>query len=1033
MLELLGRGGMGEVYKARDQRLDRMVALKFIRGDEPDRIVRFLREARAQARIDHPNVCKVYEVGEVGGKAYIAMQLVGGQRLDQLAAGMSMPERVQVLRVVAAAVHEAHRLGIIHRDLKPTNIMVERGEDGHLSPVVMDFGLAYEVTQGHGLTEAGAPMGTPSYMAPEQARGDLRSVDRRSDVYSLGATLYELLTGVAPFTGDTLMAILAKVLHEEPVPLRVHVPHIESALETIVLKCLSKEPSQRYASARALAEDLGRYIDGDPILGQRPSLLYRLRRYARKQRALVAVSGISLASILLLAAWGAHSWLEARHTQRQSEERARLAEGLGQQVKEIEWFLRMSYVLPLHDPEQEQQVVRERMALIAAQRHDLGNHGDGIIHYALGRGHLILREFEKANEELTRARGKGLDSPQVHYAHGRVLGELYSRKLEEARRTGNKDWIDKRRPELEKQYLEPALQSLERSRGLKLESAHYLEGLIAFYRKDYDGAARAAERAIAEASWMYEAWKLAGDVAYARAVEQMGRGEYDAARAGLQEASRLYEQAIERGQSDAGNYEALAAVWMQRAVLEREKGGAPKEALERALSAISKELQAAPRGSTGYTQKAYALMNWVQMLRDHGNHPELEALLTEWIEAGARAVALNPQDVYAYDALGIGYLMRGQHEQRNHRDPRPAWAQARDSFIQVLEIQPAYSWGLNDLALVHLALGRYRREHGEDPRADYEEALRRLEQAVQLDPGYLNAHANLTYLHSVMAAYRLSRGLDPEAEVRKALQAGERGLAINKDYFLVLNNMAIASLRQAQYLLEAGGDPSPFLTQALQHGERALRSKSDFWPSHLSLAQAHLLTARQELRASRDPSAALAAGRRALKSAYRYSPDGGECWVTGAELERVAAEWEQHQGRTGLSALQQARELARHAVALRPSFLAHQELAQVSWRLARVQPPDRARAAIAEGLAQVELALKLDPDLAHAHAIRGGLLLAQARMAREEERHDSIRQAQSSFSRATGLNPLLRHEFEEPMRQVAQLSAGMEAGRAAAP
>ncbi|HZI03106.1 MAG TPA: serine/threonine-protein kinase, partial [Archangium sp.] len=301
LLELLGRGGMGEVYKARDRRLGRTVALKFIRGADPARAMRFLQEARAQARIEHPHVCKVYEVGEVGGKAYIAMPLIGGQRLDQAATSMSLPERVQVMREVAGAVHEAHRLGVIHRDLKPSNIMVERGEDGRLFPVVMDFGLAYEMTQGHGLTESGALMGTPSYMAPEQARGDVRNIDRRSDVYSLGATLYELLTGVVPFTDSTVVGTLAKVLHEEPSALRKHVPQLDSDLETIVLKCLSKEPGQRYASARALAEDLGRYIDGEPILGQRPSLLYRLRRYARKHRTLVAVSGLFLASIVVLS------------------------------------------------------------------------------------------------------------------------------------------------------------------------------------------------------------------------------------------------------------------------------------------------------------------------------------------------------------------------------------------------------------------------------------------------------------------------------------------------------------------------------------------------------------------------------------------------------------------------------------------------------------------------------------------------------------------------------------------------------------
>ncbi|MFP2906518.1 serine/threonine-protein kinase, partial [Pyxidicoccus sp. 3LFB2] len=519
-LALLGRGGMGAVYKARDRRLGRMVALKFIRGSHPEQVIRFLQEARAQASIDHPNICKVFEVGEVQGKAYIAMQFVEGQRLDGAAAHMSPREKVRVIHEVAAAIHEAHRQGVIHRDLKPSNIVVERGEHGRYFPVVMDFGLAYDASHGHGLTLAGALLGTPEYMAPEQARGDLALIDRRSDVYSLGATLYELLTGEAPFTDATVLRTLDKVLHAEPPPLHSRVPHIERDLELIVLKCLSKEPHQRYPSARALSEDLARFLDGEPILARRPSLLYRLRWLARRHRALVALSAVSVAAMLVLATLGVRSWLEARLIRQQSEARALLAGQLGQEVKELEWFLRLAYALPLHDTRREQQVVRERMARIAARQPGPDASGEGLVHYALGRGHLALHELDKAHEELLRARQRGLDSPELHYALGRVLGELYHQSLEDARRSGGKDWLAARQLELELRYLEPALQSLERSRGVQLESPRYLEGLIAFYRRHYDEAARAADQASAEAPWLHEPWKLAGDVARVRALEQ---------------------------------------------------------------------------------------------------------------------------------------------------------------------------------------------------------------------------------------------------------------------------------------------------------------------------------------------------------------------------------------------------------------------------------------------------------------------------------------------------------------------------------
>jgi serine/threonine protein kinase len=219
------------------------------------------------SRSSSSNVCKVHEVGDLAGRPYIAMQLVDGKHLNEAACEMSLPERVRAMREVAEAVHEAHRLGIVHRDLKPSNVLVARAEDGRWVLVVMDFGLAYEIERGHGLTATGALMGTPSYMAPEQVRGDAHHVDQRSDVYALGATLYQILTGVTPFARATPAALLAKVLFDDPPPLRARVP----------------------------AEDLGRYLDGEPIVGRRPGLRERLARKARRNRGLTALAAIALA------------------------------------------------------------------------------------------------------------------------------------------------------------------------------------------------------------------------------------------------------------------------------------------------------------------------------------------------------------------------------------------------------------------------------------------------------------------------------------------------------------------------------------------------------------------------------------------------------------------------------------------------------------------------------------------------------------------------------------------------------------------
>ncbi|HJZ10512.1 MAG TPA: serine/threonine-protein kinase, partial [Acidobacteriota bacterium] len=230
-LEFLGKGGMAKVYRAYDPSLERSIALKFISGEQTELIPRFLLEAKAQARIDHKHVCKVYEVGEAESGPYIVMQLIRGNTLLQVMDELTQEQKLKLMKEVAEAVHAAHREGLIHRDLKPSNIMVERDDQGEWIPYVLDFGLARELTD-KGLTATGTILGSPWYMSPEQARGEIRTLDRRTDVYSLGVTLYQLLTGKFPFEAESAVEVLMKLLNEESVPVRRWNSRLPADLQT---------------------------------------------------------------------------------------------------------------------------------------------------------------------------------------------------------------------------------------------------------------------------------------------------------------------------------------------------------------------------------------------------------------------------------------------------------------------------------------------------------------------------------------------------------------------------------------------------------------------------------------------------------------------------------------------------------------------------------------------------------------------------------------------------------------------------------
>ena len=317
--ELLGTGGMGEVFKAFDPSLKRDVALKFLRQTDRKTTRRFLREAEAQARVEHEHVLHVHETGELEGRPYIALQYVDGRSLMELRADTTLEQKVRLLIAVAEGLHAAHRQGLVHRDVKPSNVLVERTEDGQLKPWVMDFGLA-RPSSDPSLTASGVLMGTPHFMAPEQVESRPDRLDRRTDVYGLGATAYRFLSGQLVFPSETTLEVLTRVREEDPTPLRERDPSLPSELEAIVMKCLSKDPEERYSSARALAEDLQRYLDGEPVEARTSTLAYRLAKKLVRHKQLVLVAAVATAVLISVLA------IFAFTTRRQAQAIAREAE-----------------------------------------------------------------------------------------------------------------------------------------------------------------------------------------------------------------------------------------------------------------------------------------------------------------------------------------------------------------------------------------------------------------------------------------------------------------------------------------------------------------------------------------------------------------------------------------------------------------------------------------------------------------------------------------------------------------------------------
>jgi hypothetical protein len=395
---------MGVVYQARHRKLKRVVALKMILSGPhagPWEVLRFRSEAEAVARLQHPNIVQIYEVGEHDGLPFCALEFCEGGSLARKVAGTPLPatEAARLVETLARAVEAAHRQRVVHRDLKPANVLLTL--DG--TPKVTDFGLAKRLDEA-GQTQSGQVMGTPSYMAPEQARGETRAVGPAADTWALGAILYELLTGRPPFKAATAAETILQVLNHDPVPPRRLQPRTPRDLETVCLKCLEKDPQRRYGSAEALAQDLKAFREGRPIAARPVGPVERAARWARRHPAAAALATVLTVGAVALLVGGAlwyDAELRATAFERLTAEQRRTLEQGRRERDDLQWQTRQ---LRVERAREEEKARQDR----ADWRRDAYAHDVRKAHAVWGAGQLrnlaslLLGHEPKAGEEDLR-------------------------------------------------------------------------------------------------------------------------------------------------------------------------------------------------------------------------------------------------------------------------------------------------------------------------------------------------------------------------------------------------------------------------------------------------------------------------------------------------------------------------------------------------------------------------------------------------------------------------------------------------------
>ena len=797
---------MATVYRAVDTHLGRPVALKLLKNGDPEDIPRFLLEARAQAQIDHENVCRVYEAGEMYGQSFIAMQYIDGKPLSDVIGELTLEQRVAVIRQVATALHEAHRLGIIHRDIKPANILIERPASGALKPYVVDFGLARHVGE-RGQTRTGVVVGTLRYMPPEQARGDWQVMDRRSDVFSLGATLFELVAGRPPFVSDQPMRLLLMVSYEDAPRLGSVKEGVPPALETIVTKCLERDPARRFESARALADDLQRFLDGERIEARPPTLARVLGKKARRHKVATAVLGVLLAASLVLAG----GWL---YTTRRAADQARIAHDLGAGVKEMELFLRAAHGMPLHDVERERALVRERLLALSGRLASSGAAGEGPGHCAIGQGHLALGDPEAARDHLEKALAAGYSSPELRYALGRALAELFRRAVVAARRIGDQEERSRAIEQLTRELRDPALSHLRAAAAAQIEVPAYAEGLIALCEGKNEEAASRAREAFAKAPWMYEAKKLEGDALFAEGSRYRHDAAFDAAKmaAYFAPAAQAYSEARDLGRSDPDVHLAECELLEKVGWAALNEGTPFAPSFEAADAACGRAMGASSNDGRAVVQRALVLAAHAYAESDPVTERAL-ALAEDALDLAEQGVALRPADPMAHYAVALSLSLRAQALHALGQEPSMVWA--IDAYDRVLAMEPRFAWAHNELGEVYGFEARWEEERGHDGSAWTRKAMAQLEQAIAIDPRFTLPVIERLRVLAAQIESSIGRRRDPEEALSELSAAAAALDEVSFAPWLRALWQARAHRLRALRDLTWGRDPTSSLSRAL--------------------------------------------------------------------------------------------------------------------------------------------------------------------------------------------------------------------------